>query len=114
MGSFYQTHSARNIITNANQRSGYRARVVQHEVQMARPKMPMVVAISLVYRRPCNERDRKKSLKAFLEAINQNELVKNDNRNLSIGQKELLGCHFKLGHFNLHWIQRQTLRGDGA
>ena len=30
------------------------------------------------------------------------------NQNLSEGQKELLGWHYKLGHFNVSWIQRLT------
>ena len=30
------------------------------------------------------------------------------NLNLSVDQKELLGWHFKLGHFNVAWIQRLT------
>ena len=31
-----------------------------------------------------------------------------DNSNLTAAQKELLGWHFKLGHFHLQWIQRLT------
>ena len=29
-----------------------------------------------------------------------------DNKNLTIGQQELLQWHFQLGHFNMEWIQR--------
>ena len=35
-------------------------------------------------------------------------VLASDNRNLSAAQQELLGWHFKLGHFNLCWIQALT------
>jgi hypothetical protein len=36
-----------------------------------------------------------------------------DNINLTLPQKELLAWHFRLGHFNLRWIQRLTRVREG-
>ena len=33
-------------------------------------------------------------------------MLDSDNSNLTIGQQELLQWHFRLGHFNMEWIQR--------
>jgi hypothetical protein len=40
-------------------------------------------------------------------------VVAESNNNLSEPQKELLRWHFKLGHFNLAWIQRLMRVRDG-
>jgi hypothetical protein len=38
-----------------------------------------------------------------------------DNLNLTLGQKELLQWHFRLGHFHMEWIQKlfRVREGDG-
>ena len=38
-------------------------------------------------------------------------LVHDDNINLSPGQKELLKWHFRLGHWNMQWIQSLIRKG---
>ena len=40
-------------------------------------------------------------------------VLADNNINLSDAQKELLRWHFKLGHFNLNWIQRLTRIREG-
>jgi hypothetical protein len=40
-------------------------------------------------------------------------VLASDNVNLTHSQKELLQWHFRLGHFNLRWIQRLTRVREG-
>ena len=41
-------------------------------------------------------------------------VVEGSNRNLTMAQKELLKWHFKIGHFNLQWIQKLMRRGPNG
>ena len=50
------------------------------------------------------------------EALLQTDILDPSNANLSLPQKELLGWHNKLGHYNLSWVQKlaRPRKGDDA
>lgn len=49
---------------------------------------------------------RRRKATWFDEALLNADVLNSDNSNLSLPQKELLGWHYKLGHYNLAWVQR--------